>query len=92
MRTNEHAFGVDDELLYRIPVPSPVLGVGHISRALLGHSCQAPKANPLGVDYDPEEWLARLRAGVPVSDFLQRQVHEPVPPLRGAISKLVTAQ
>jgi hypothetical protein len=43
MRTNEHAFGVDDELLYRIPVPSPVLGVGHISRALLGHSCQAPK-------------------------------------------------
>ena len=24
MRTNEHAFGVD-ELLYRIPVPSPVL-------------------------------------------------------------------
>ncbi len=43
MRTNEHAFGVDDDPLYRIPVPSPVLGVGHISRALLGHSCLAPK-------------------------------------------------
>ncbi len=46
-------------------------------------------ANPIGVEYDPEEWLARLRAGAPVSEFLQRQVHEPVPALRGAISKLV---
>ena len=36
-----HACGVDDG-----PprfVPSPVLGVGHFSRAPLGHSCQAPK-------------------------------------------------
>ncbi|MBK5290151.1 MAG: VOC family protein [Acidobacteriia bacterium] len=48
-------------------------------------------ANPLGIEYDPEELLARLRAGAPVSDFLLRQVHEPVPPLRGAISKLVAA-
>lgn len=43
-------------------------------------------ANPLGVEYDPEDWLARLRAGAPVSDFLVRQVHEPVSPLRGSIA------
>ena len=43
-------------------------------------------ANPIGVEYDPEDWLARLRAGAPVSDFLVRQVHEPVSPVRGSIA------
>ncbi|HTG18284.1 MAG TPA: hypothetical protein VK747_23785 [Blastocatellia bacterium] len=43
-------------------------------------------ANPVGVEYDPEDWLARLRAGAPVSDFLVRQVHEPVSPVRGSIA------
>jgi catechol-2,3-dioxygenase len=43
-------------------------------------------ANPIGVEYDPEDWLARLRAGAPVSDFLLRQVHEPVSPVRGSIA------
>src|SRR5436309_15591243 len=38
-----HACGVDDGPLHLVPVPSPVLSVGHFSRALLGHSCQAPK-------------------------------------------------
>jgi len=42
--------------------------------------------NPIGVEYDPEDWLARLRAGAPVSEFLARQAHEPVSPLRGAIA------
>ena len=42
--------------------------------------------NPVGVEYDPEEWLARLRAGAPESDFLVRQVHEPVSPIRGSIA------
>ena len=42
-------------------------------------------ANPIGVEYDPQEWLARMRAGAPESDFLVRQVHEPVSPLRGSI-------
>ncbi|MBZ5625476.1 MAG: hypothetical protein LAQ69_43290, partial [Acidobacteriia bacterium] len=50
----EHAFGVDDDPLSRIPVPSPVLGAGQFSQALLGHSCQAPKgmtitARPTGL-------------------------------------------
>ena len=43
-------------------------------------------ANPIGVEYDPEDWLARLRAGVPVADFLKRQVHEPMSQIRGSIS------
>src|SRR5713101_6695542 len=46
------AFGADDGKPNRTPpawmkplappVPSPVLSAGHISRTLLGHSCQAP--------------------------------------------------
>jgi catechol-2,3-dioxygenase len=43
-------------------------------------------ANPIGVEYDPDDWLARLRAGAPVSDFLLRQVNEPVSPIRGSIA------
>jgi catechol-2,3-dioxygenase len=43
-------------------------------------------ANPIGVEYDPDDWLARLRAGAPVSDFLLRQVNEPVSPIRGLIA------
>lgn len=42
-------------------------------------------ANPVGVEYDPDEWLARLRAGAPESDFLVRQTHQPVSPIRGSI-------
>jgi catechol-2,3-dioxygenase len=47
------------------------------------------EANPLGVEFDPEEWLARLRAGEPASGFMVRQGHEPVSPLRGEIGRLV---
>jgi hypothetical protein len=47
--------------------------------------------NPLGVEFDPDDWLARLRAGAPESEFLLRQVHEPVSPLRGEITKFVSA-
>ena len=42
--------------------------------------------NPIGVEYDPEDWLARLRAGVPVADFLVREAQEPVSPVRGSIA------
>ena len=48
-------------------------------------------ANPLGVEFDPEEWLARLRSGAPESDFLLRRTHEPVSPLRGEIAELISA-
>jgi len=42
-------------------------------------------ANPIGVEYDPDEWLAQMNAGAPVSDFLRRRVDEPVSPIRGAM-------
>ncbi len=42
-------------------------------------------ANPIGVEYDPEEWLARMRVGAPPSDFLVRRIHEPMSPIRGAM-------
>jgi catechol-2,3-dioxygenase len=49
-------------------------------------------ANPLGVEFDPEDWLAQLRAGAPESDFLLRKVHEPISPLRGEVTKFLSAQ
>ncbi len=47
--------------------------------------------NPLGVEFDPEQWLSRLRAGAPESEFLQREVHEPVSPLRGELAGFLSA-
>jgi catechol-2,3-dioxygenase len=44
-------------------------------------------ANPVGVEYDPEDWLTQIRAGKSASDFLMREVHEPISPIRGALSK-----
>lgn len=41
--------------------------------------------NPVGVEYDPDEWLARLRAGAPESELLDRKSHEPVSPIRGSL-------
>lgn len=43
-------------------------------------------ANPIGVEYDPEDWLARLRAGAPPSDLLARRTDEPVSPIRGSFA------
>lgn len=42
-------------------------------------------ANPIGVEYDPDEWLAKLRAGTPGKDLLPRQADLPVSPIRGAL-------
>ena len=42
--------------------------------------------NPVGVEFDPEDWLTEARAGASLSDFLVRRVHEPVSPIRGALS------
>jgi catechol-2,3-dioxygenase len=43
-------------------------------------------ANPIGVEYDPEDWLVRIRAGAPLSDFLNRRIHGPTSPIRGALA------
>ena len=44
-------------------------------------------ANPIGVEYDPEEWLVQWQAGKPVSDFLIRKAHEPISPIRGMLGE-----
>jgi len=43
-------------------------------------------ANPLGVEFDPDDWLERLRTGTPESDLLVRPSDLPVSPLRGALA------
>jgi catechol-2,3-dioxygenase len=42
--------------------------------------------NPIGVEYDPEAWLARMGAGVQLSDLLVRTTDEPVSPIRGSMA------
>lgn len=46
-------------------------------------------ANPVGVEFDPEQWLAAVAQGASLEDFRIRTVHEPVSPIRGAISELM---
>jgi hypothetical protein len=41
--------------------------------------------NPIGVEFDPDDWLARLRAGVPERELLDRKADLPVSPIRGAM-------
>lgn len=41
--------------------------------------------NPVGVEFDPEDWLEQNRAGKPLSEFLVRRVSEPVSPIRGRL-------
>jgi catechol-2,3-dioxygenase len=44
------------------------------------------EANPVGVEYDPEEWLGRLRAGEPAEAFIPRHAEEPISPIRGSMT------
>ncbi|MDI9332655.1 MAG: hypothetical protein QM527_15435 [Alphaproteobacteria bacterium] len=41
--------------------------------------------NPIGVEFDPQDLVNRLRAGTPEAALLQRQVHLPVSPVRGSL-------
>ena len=43
--------------------------------------------NAIGVEYDPDDMLRRLRAGEPDSNFLHRTVHLPVAPLRHPVTQ-----
>ena len=44
------------------------------------------EANPIGVEYDPEDWRVHIQLGKPIADLLIREVHEPISPIRGALS------
>ena len=46
-------------------------------------------ANPVGVEFDAVDWLAKMRAGMSDSEFLERKVHEPVSPIRGRLAELL---
>jgi catechol-2,3-dioxygenase len=41
--------------------------------------------NPIGVEYDPEEWLDEVRSGTPVENLLARKTDLPVSPIRTAV-------
>ena len=41
-------------------------------------------ANPIGVEFDPDAWIAQLRENVPEAAFLERQSDEPVSPIRSS--------
>ena len=41
-------------------------------------------ANPIGVEFDADALLARLRAGEPEHALLPRTIHQPVSPIRGS--------
>jgi len=43
--------------------------------------------NPIGVEFDPELWLAQRENGIPLSSHIERTIHEPVSPIRGAIER-----
>ena len=43
-------------------------------------------ANPVGVEYDPDAWLARLRAGEPASALLAPMTDGAPSPIRGALA------
>jgi catechol 2,3-dioxygenase-like lactoylglutathione lyase family enzyme len=43
-------------------------------------------ANAIGVEFDPDELLARVRAGAPESEFLQRKTDLPISPIRGSMA------
>lgn len=38
--------------------------------------------NPIGVEFDPDEWLAKVRSGAPSSELLARKVDLPISPVR----------
>ncbi len=46
-------------------------------------------ANPVGVEFDAEDWLAKMRAGMSDSEFFERKVHEPISPIRGRLAEFV---
>jgi hypothetical protein len=44
--------------------------------------------NPIGVEFDPDELVKRLRSGEPESNFLVRKEHLPIAPLRNPVLEI----
>jgi len=47
------------------------------------------ETNPVGVEFDPQDWISAVHDGASLDDFRTRKVHEPVSPIRGAVSELL---
>lgn len=45
-------------------------------------------ANPVGTEYDPAQWLARLRAGASETELMAFDLAAPVSPIRGRLEAL----
>jgi hypothetical protein len=45
--------------------------------------------NPVGVEYDPDEWLARVRAGQTVADLLPSSGDPSPSPIRGTLGSIL---
>ena len=41
--------------------------------------------NPVGVEYDPEDWLTKLRNGIPETEFLKFDAQGETSPIRGQL-------
>lgn len=41
----------------------------------------------IDVEFDPDEWLDRLKTGIPEVELLVRTVNKPVSPVRGALQR-----
>ncbi|MBY6204564.1 VOC family protein [Halomonas denitrificans] len=46
------------------------------------------ESNPVGVEFEPDEWLAAIDNGTSIDAFRVRTVHEPVSPIRGQVAAL----
>jgi catechol-2,3-dioxygenase len=46
---------------------------------------RAFSVNPVGVEYEPDEWLHEIRSGTPVGGLLVRKSDLPVSPIRSAV-------
>lgn len=46
--------------------------------------------NPVGVEFDPVEWLSKLRCGTKEAELLAMQPDGPVSPIRGAMEHMGT--
>ena len=44
------------------------------------------EANPVGVEYDPNAWLAGRAAGKPLSELMATATEGPISPIRGALN------
>lgn len=45
--------------------------------------------NPVGVEFDPDDWLARLREGVAPAELLAIDTNGPVSPIRGKLMEMI---